>query len=69
MIPAKIPDWLKTDSNLARAATNSSSACLRAVTSRAIFEAPTIRPSLFLTGEIESETSSRRPLFVSRTVS
>ena len=60
MIPAKIPDWLKTDSNLAVAAISASSACLRAVMSRTILEAPTILPSLSLIGEIESETSSRR---------
>ena len=35
-IPAKIPDWLKTDSNFAVAARSASSARLRALTSRAI---------------------------------
>ena len=69
MIPAKIPDWLKTDSNLAFAAISASSARFRAVMSRMILDAPTIVPSASLIGEIESDTSSGAPSFVSRTVS
>ena len=69
MIPAKIPDWLKTDSNFAVVAARRSSARFRAVMSRAIFAAPTISPALFRIGEIESETCNRRPSLVSRTVS
>jgi hypothetical protein len=69
VIPAKIPDWLNTDSNFAVAATSFSSACFRAVTSRMIFEAPMILPVVSLIGEIESDTSRRRPSLVSRTVS
>ena len=68
-MPAKIPDWLKTDSNFAFAAASASSACRRAEMSRTIFEAPMIRPDASLIGEIESDTSSRRPSFVSRIVS
>ena len=68
-MPAKIPDWLKTDSNFAFAAASASSAWRRAEMSRAIFEAPMIRPDGSLMGEIESDTSSGRPSFVSLTVS
>ena len=68
-IPAKIPDWLKTDSNFAFAAASASSDCLREEMSRMIFDAPVIRPEESLIGEIESDTSSGRPSLVSRTVS
>ena len=37
--------------------------------SRAIFDAPTILPSLFLIGEMVSDTSTRLPSLRSRTVS
>jgi hypothetical protein len=45
------------------------SARLRAVMSRAIFDAPMMRPAPSRTGEMVSETSTRRPSFVIRTVS
>jgi hypothetical protein len=45
------------------------SARLRAVMSRAIFEAPMIRPCWSFTGEIVSEMSSGVPSLRSRTVS
>ena len=46
-----------------------SSARLRSAMSRTIFEAPMIRPSWPLTGETVTETSSRFPSLVTRTVS
>ena len=45
------------------------SACLRAVMSRAIFEAPTILPELSWMGEMVRETSSRVLSLCSRWVS
>lgn len=46
-----------------------SRAFLSSVMSRAIFEAPTIRPRAFRIGEIVSEISARLPSFRCRTVS
>lgn len=45
------------------------SSCLRAVMSRATFDAPMILSSAFLTGEIVNDTSIRLPSLRNRTVS
>jgi hypothetical protein len=48
---------------------NTCAACLRSVMSLAIFEAPMIRPSAFLTGDTVSEMSARVPSLRRRKVS
>jgi hypothetical protein len=57
------------DSMMAASRARASSACLRAVMSRAIFDAPTMRPSGPRMGETVSEMSMREPSLCTRTVS
>ena len=60
---------LKTRRCFSSLSRSASSACLRPVMSRAIFEAPTIAPLASRIGEMVTETSIFVPSFLTRTVS
>ena len=71
MIPSRVLLTIASseESTMAASRARVSSKRRRSLMSRAIFEAPTTRPVESLTGETVSDTSTRRPSFVTRTVS
>ena len=63
------PMLVSVTRNHSRCSASSRSARFRSPMSRAIFEAPTMRPERSRTGEMVSDTSTGRPSRATRTVS